>query len=797
MLQTRLPLGGPSNDLEAETPSLQRSISAAKGVLVRQYPIMLFIVAIFVGAAALYVLTAPRKYTSTASLIIDSRKVNMLQQQNSAPDMPIEAAMIDSQVEILKSETIALAVIKDLRLADDPEFSQPGGGLIGGFFSLLSELIPSQPLSDYQVQRVVLWELQRHLTVKRVGLSYVIELTYQSLSPQRAAQIANAIAEAYIVDSLESKYQSSRRAAVWLQDRLKELRAQASAAERAVVDFKAKNNIVDAGGRSLTDQQLAEVNSAVTVARAQRAEAEARFSRISRILDGDAKAGGDGAPLIDSLATVTDTLNNAVIIKLRQNYLDIAARESDWANRFGSGHLAVVNLRNQMREIRRSITDELRRIAESYKSELEIARAREASGEKSLSATIALSNDSGQAQIVLRDLESNAQSTRALADNFLQLYMVSVQQQSFPITEARVITPAAVIFNPSSPKTLLILLGAIIGGSIFAGLIAFLREAMDRVFRSGPQVETVLGVGCLATLPILGAGKTTIAKDQSHGGWRKLLKGKAAAHAQRPAAKTPLSTVSAAKVALSNEPRQLSVRNVSWTELLESPFSRFSESIRSIKIATDLGHLETGAKVVGMTSSLPNEGKSTISSALALASSQGGYRVLLVDGDIRNPALTRSLSPQAGVGLVEVVLGKTQFKDAIWTEPQSGLHFLPCVATQHLSNSADLLASSQIENLFRGLRDQYDRIIVDLSPLAPVIDVRGTGRLIDSYIMVIEWSRTHIDVVERSIAETPVLRQKLLGAVLNKVDHAIMNRYDLFRGNYYYNRYYQRYGYVD
>ena len=262
---------------------------------------------------------------------------------------------------------------------------------------------------------------------------------------------------------------------------MKELRAQASTAERAVADYKAKNNIVDAGGRLLTEQQLAEINSALTIARAQRADAQARLERITAILKAD---DNDTNVILNDLATVTDTMQNPVIVKLRQTYLDYAAKEADWANKYGSSHLAVVNLRNQMREIRRSITDELRRTAEGFKSDFEIAKAREEASQKSLNDTIAISNDTSQAQIVLKDLESNAQSARALADNFLQLYMVSVQQQSFPITEARVITQASVPLSKSSPKTLVVLLAAIIGGTVLAAIAGVLRDMMDRVFRT-------------------------------------------------------------------------------------------------------------------------------------------------------------------------------------------------------------------------------------------------------------------------------------------------------------------------
>ncbi|WP_342733660.1 polysaccharide biosynthesis tyrosine autokinase [Bradyrhizobium sp. B117] len=770
-------------------------VATLKTLVIRQYPVMLITVAGVVALSAMYLLTAPRQYTSTANLIIDSRKINMLQQQSSpTADAPIESAMIDSQVEILKSETIALAVIKDLRLVDDPEFTGGSSGLISNLLGTVTGLFagPSAPASDYSLTRQALQRFQSKLTVKRLGLSYVIEISFRSLSPERAARIANAVADAYIVDTLESKYQASRRAAVWLQDRLKELRSQASAAERAVADYKAQNNIVDAGGRLLSEQQLAEINSQLTGARAQRAEAEARLSRITNILEGDAKAeaGGNGSSLIDTLATVTDTLNNQVIIRLRQQYLDLAQREADWRNRYGANHLAVVNLRNQMREIKRSIGDELRRTAETFKSDAEIAKAREDSIEKSLSGAIAASNGNSQAQIVLRELESNAQSTRTLADNFLQLYMVSVQQQSFPITEARVITPASISLGPSSPKTNLILLGALVAGCILGGMIGFAREMLDRVVRTPSQLEALLKVSCLASIPVVSekearqfastAGLTRLPSQGLKLLWpsRDPQPGKSGGH-------NPANGPSASK--------EIDVAET----VLTAPFSRFAEAIRSIKLAADLNSLDTPSKVVGVTSSLPNEGKSTTSKALAYAFAKSGSRTLLVDADIRNPSITRQIQPDATAGLAEIVLGSASIEDVLVSGIEPNLDFIPSNVGDRFSNSADLLSSSQMERLFRELRNQYDRIIVDLSPLAPVIDVRGTGGLVDSYILLVEWARTKIDVVERALSETPIVQSRMLGAVLNKVDMSAMGRYDGHRGDYYYSRYYKRYGYTD
>lgn len=513
----------------------------------------------------------------------------------------------------------------------------------------------------------------------------------------------------------------------------------------------------------------------------------------------------DSKVILNDLATVSETMANPVITKLRQTYLEYAAKQSDWSNRYGPTHMAVVNLRNQMREIRRSITDELRRTAEVYKSDLEIAKAREESSQKSLNDTIAVSNDTSQAQIVLRDLESNAQSARALSDNFLQLYMVSVQQQSFPITEARVITQAATTPpNKTSPKTTLILLAAMVGGSILAGIVAILFDMMDRVFRTVSQVEQLVQTNCLASIPTIEGLVTASDSTQLGKAWPfgKRAKPRSLQAQPRPSGAGAALPLQRAEPGSSHpqphRERLLSADDSVGRYVINAPFSRFAEGFRSIKLASDLSNYGSASnKVLGITSALPNEGKSTISEALAQTVAQSGSRTLLIDGDIRNPSLTARLTPNAQLGLIHVVAGKADWRDVVWIDPQTNLHFLPCAVTSRFSNSSDLLASQQMENLFQHLRQHYDRIILDLSPLAPVVDVRATRGLADTYILVIEWAKSKVDVVERVLAETPIVRERMLGAVLNKVNVAVMSRYDTYGAAYYRNRYYKRYGYVD
>ena len=498
----------------SEFISLSDLYSAAVGFARRQFSTIAFAVLCCLALGAVYLFTATPLFTAHAVLVIDTHKVQPWQTTSPLGDAPMDSASVDTQIQIMKSDNVALSVVKELHLNEDPEFISPRAGLIGTVMGFVSNALnnaisfflpantPSEPTPESQILRPALGTFQSHLDAKRMGLTYAIEIDFQSLSPDRAAQIANAVADAYVVDSLEAKYQTTRRAAIWLQERLKELREQSSIAERAVVDFKAKNNIVDTGGRLMNEQQLAELSSALIQGRASTAEAKARLDRVQQIL----KA-GDLDPAATATATVTDSLHNEVITKLRQQYLEFDARASDWTRKYGAAHLAVVNLHNQMQELRRTMYSELQRIAETYKSDYEIAKTREDSVQKSLNQIVSESQTTNEAQITLHNLESSAQTYRALYDNFLQRYMESVQQQTFPISETRLITPATRPFSKSAPRSHLILALASLAGMLIGVSIGILREISDRVFRTPAQIADRLQADCIALVPLVKGGR--------------------------------------------------------------------------------------------------------------------------------------------------------------------------------------------------------------------------------------------------------------------------------------------------
>jgi succinoglycan biosynthesis transport protein ExoP len=738
---------GERRDGFAGAANLTEAVKSLVSLAGRQLPIFLVVISCAVLLGALYLLTTPPSYSALAKMVIDSRKVPAFQQAQIFADQTIDNVAVATQVEVLTSENVSLAVIKDLKLTEDPEFVGPGAGLIGQIFNLISRAFDSAAApSESQVERKALTAFEARRKVSRIPLTYAMEVSFRSHDPGKAAQIANAICDAYIVDQLEAKYQSTRRASAWLQERVKSLRAEASADAQAVVDFKQKNNIVESGGKLMSEQQMSEVNSQLILARAATAEAKARLERIRQIMAQDIPD-----------ASVTDALKSEVIIKLRQQYLELAARESIWSKKYGPDHLAAISLRNQMAETRRNIADEMQKIAESYKSDYEIALTREMSIEKSLDSAVAQSRLTNQAQVQLRELESAAQTSRAMHDNFLQRYLEAVQQQSFPVSEARLITPATPPAKKSHPKTLTVLLTSAAGGMMIAFGAAVLREASNRVFRTGAQVEDSLHVHCLAMLPLL----------------------KPAAAAAEPEEDS---------AALEARCIRRSGHLLSYA--VEAPFSQFTELLRSLKVVADLNGGAEANRVIGFTSTLPNEGKSTIAANFAAMIAHAGSRVILVDADLRNPALSRDLSPGALAGLIEVGSGQTALKDAIWQDPASGLSFLPAgPQAGKVLHPNEVLASNGIKSLIGKLREAFDYVIVDFAPLAPVVDTRTTTSFIDSYIYVIEWGRTKIDVVEHNLSNAREVYDRLLGVVLNKANMSVLQRYEPYRTAYYYRKY--------
>ena len=775
-----------SGSVSPQEAGVGELIDLAFGFLRRRYLIISFFTLIALAAGAVYLSVTPPTYTARAKLIIGTQRPQFIQQQSIIPDVPIDAAQLESQLQILQSEGIASAAVEKLGLASDPEFfASEGGwtpasikaivssalkklglpeaeestesprGSIARMARALLGVLASPPESkpdDLDAKEAAMGAFADRLTASRVGISHVVEIGFSSSNPEKAARIANTVANVYILEQLEVNRRANRTAGTWLQERLQELSMQSAKADLAVLSFKQQNNIVAADGKRVDEQQVTDLNARLVAARAQTSDLQARLTRIQAIVGMGVDATFDN--------TVSDVLISSILTNLRQQYLEFTKREADWSARYGPNHSAVIALRNRIRDIRSSTFEEVQRLAESSKSDHEIAKQREEQIEKQLADAVSRFRVTDEAQVSLHELENTAKNYRDLYDAFRQRHLASIQQESFPITETRLISSASPPTRKSKPKTMLVLALAVMAGVGLGAGVALLRELADRVFRTPDQLQAALQMPCLALVPLLKGKERFSLRRKKKSGDNKL----------------PSRSIGHDS-------------GVHW-KAVEHPLSAFAESIRSIKLAISLNETIRGNKVIGFTSSLPNEGKSTIAAALAELTAQVGSRVIIVDCDIRNPSLTRGMADKAAAGLLEVISGERTLDEAVWTDPGTNLKFLPLVKKEPVSHPSELLAAESTKKLFEQLRASFDYVVVDLPPLAPVVDVRAVAHLVDCMILVVEWGHTRTDVVLKALNTAPNVHEALLGAVLNKTDMDYIGRYDAPGKYLYHSKYY-------
>lgn len=746
-----------SPQLGAAPVSLAQRFDRVRGFLQRQYVAIIVGLVIALPIGAFYALTAPKTFTASSVMTVERSKGPLDGPERA---VPLDMAWFETTLQNLRSANVLGYVVKQLNLANDPEFLRSEKGAMDRLFSRVG-LGSSGPQTDAERVKLATGLVAAGVRAQRIGMSYMIRIDYTGRDPEVAARIANEMVNAYIYDQMNAKYQASRSAGDWLQERLQNLRDQAATAERAVVQFKAKNNLVSTGGNGtlVSEQQVGDISTALGKARVQVANLQARLERMDAVRQSYQQEYSRDQPGLAVGENFQEAMSNPIIGPLRAKYLDLTNREADWSARYGANHVSVQNVRNQIKAIRQSISDELGRIEETAKGELEIAQKGQRELETSLATALSKTQDANQAQVTLFSLEAAAKSYRSLYDNFLKQHTEAVQRQTYPVSDARLISSASV--SQTGPQTMKTWLTAIFAGGMLGVGFGALRELLDGGFRTREQVKSVLNTECLALIPRVGKDPNT--PRLSYRGVIEM------ARAQK-ALLAPSASRGPTKSARRERPQML------WSAV-NAPNSSYADAIRSIKISLESGP-DTGCQVIGLTSYLPSEGKSTIAAGVASQLAASGRRVLLIDGDVRNPSLSRSLYPDAKVGLLDVAVGEGNLAQVMRRDPTTGLNFLPMAPKAEVRNPTEALASRNVKLLIESLKNYCDFIIVDMAPLISTVDVLAVSRFVEQYMLVIEWGTTKMEAVRHALSNAPSVQMNMIGAVLNKVDFADLASYE-------------------
>jgi polysaccharide biosynthesis transport protein len=761
MLQARFPIkdefGLERRDYAEEahsTAHLSQFISALR----RQALLVLgfCLAGLLMGGA--YLAVAKPRYTASANIMIDNRQLRAVRDVSAFSDSPggLDAPELESQVEVLRSPKIGLAVIKSLKLTEDEAFMHPPRGpigtLLGGILNAfggksdepakLAQTAETSGSLDH-LQMEALGLLERGLKISRVGRTYLLQVDYTASGPARAAEITNAYIDAYMTEQLSSRINATRRARTWLQQRTEELRREAVDTDRMAQKYRAENNLFAVGGgvgtaakgALISEQQLVETSTQLITYRAAASEAQARYLRIKHIIDNH-----------ETDAAVAESLSNTVIGNLRTQYLEAARRYKNLARTLPEGHLALINLKHTMDEVSQLLFEELERVEQSYRNDYEVAVAREKAAVESMAGQQKVTAKANDAQVQLTQLEQKAEAYRTLYNTYLQRYQESVQQESFPMADGHVVNDATVPLDPSEPRVFLVLAFTMAAGTMAGVAGGVYREVMDRVFRTVEQVRSDLGVEVLGMLPFVPSA--SLSQAASGGG-------------------SPIMRY-----------------------VVDDPFSAFAETLRSAKVSADHALPDRAPKVIGMVSLLPKEGKTTVSKNFASQIAVQGAKTLLIDADTRNPALTREI----GLDRRAVPLGDTSMLpplgELLQHEPISGLDILPCIFAKNDPRIANGFTAKILHSLLSSSDQAYDYVVLDLPPIGPVVNARGMAPAIDAFIFVVAWGSTSRGAVRSALSRERAIRDKLLGVIMNKVNMNKVHIYQHFDSDgYYYKRY--------
>ncbi|HIG10153.1 MAG TPA: capsular biosynthesis protein, partial [Planctomycetes bacterium] len=378
------------------------------------------------------------RYTASAEVLIDPHDRNVADLDSVLSGLSPDASTIESQIQLIRSRSLALRVIEALHLERDPEFNaalrEPGA--LAGFLSGLKALAPGEAEEPSEEERLALEqtrlveEFSKALAVSRVGrASYVISIAFTSERGAKASRVANTLADLYVVEQLEAKFEATERATDWLNERLGALRAELEKSEHLVAAYRAKHGLVSSGGLTIDEQQLSQVNAQLILARAHLAEKQARFRHVNELL-----ASGAG---VDSVAEV---LASEVVGNLRQKQAELAREQAELESRYGERHPRMINIRAQRKDLEQGVAGELDRIVANLENEVRVARSRSQSLEQSLAEERAQRSEGETARVRLRELSRQAEANRVLYASFLGRFKETREQQGIQEADARIIS---------------------------------------------------------------------------------------------------------------------------------------------------------------------------------------------------------------------------------------------------------------------------------------------------------------------------------------------------------------------
>ena len=671
-------------------------ISALLGTLWRGKWLIALITFVFVLIAGYYAFAvAVPTYRSTAVVILETKQDSIVDLQAVVGGFSGDSTEVNTEVEVLRSRGLAGKVVDRLDLINDPEFNPElrTPSLLGSMIGQVRSFLPSSnanpdvmadpELAQNKTRDAVIANLLSKLSVSNIRQSLVFNVTVETESPVKSAEIANTIVDLYILNQIEVKFEATEKATEWLSNRVSELQIELETAEKRVSDFTAQTQLVSIEGLQALERQIKDLRDRISSAELAQIALDDRLASLNAAQTNDEKLD------LATDAALARIANGGLSAPENQNAFDlryqaiVARVESD---------LARAN--QQLAALRASETELADQIAKQ-----------------------------GQDLITLQQLTRESEATRLLYEYFLTRLKETSAQEGIQKADSRLLSSSVVPNAPSAPKKAQILaLAMILGAMVGAGLV-LLREFRMNTFRTAAELESHTGYTVIGQIPLIPTRKR-------------------------------LDTLA---------------------YLSEKPTSAAAEAIRNLRTSLMLSNLDKKPQVIVSTSSIPGEGKTTVSLSLAKFLSGLNKSVLLVEGDIRRRTLNEYFPSLPHTGLAGVLNGDVKFADAI--HRPKGFEADVLAGEKTTVNAADIFSSETFKTFIAEMRQQYDFIIIDTPPILVVPDARIIAENADAIVFSVKWDSTSKALVDESMRMFQNSNQRITGFALNQIDEKGMKRY--------------------
>jgi capsular exopolysaccharide synthesis family protein len=654
-----------------------------------------------VAAATIAVaMVQPPRYEAKALMMISPQQQRPLSQSNDTSRPPADPNFINSQVLMIKSRAMAERLVDSLNLMADPEWS-------------------AGPAGVKRTRPEVVRAVMRTLDARHENQTYVVEAIAHSRSPDKAAKMANGLADAYIASQREARLQSASRTGQWLSTQLDQLRNDLQQREAAVEKYRASTGLLTADGVPLTEHQITNAEAAVMGAQVEVAEKQARYQQLEAIIR------SSGSP--DTLAGALPS--SETLVQLRSKQADAKRGLADLLSKYGERHPSVVSSRDEITSLDGQIQAEIGRQASYLANDANIARARLATLQGGLGAVKGRLVANNSSLVHLRQLERESAAARTIYENVLQRFReLETGADSFG-ADAQLVSAAAPPPPMSRIPSFGVLAMAIGLGLALGVLVALIADQMHQTLGGSDDIELKIGLPVLTSIPALRS------RD-----FRGLPK----------AASNPAGVVVA------------------------RPMSAFTESFRVLRSRLAYVKGDRKTRIAAVTSALPGEGKSNTALALARVAALSGQKAIVLDCDLRRCSLNLLLGIAPETGLTQVLSGEQRWQDVTGRDEASGADVLP--ASSDSFTATDLFGSEAMVALLNELSRNYDLVVLDCPPVLTLAEARTLAVLADAVVVVARNGKTPVYALRTAITQLESTGANILGVAFNGVDRKAPGR---------------------